>query len=146
MTVYLDTSFILPVLLERHENHQSAKEQLQNLLVREENLVTSTHTMGELYRHLTRNVPPFELTSDEADDIIIQKLPAILSYITIDKNVYKRAINRCARLKSSGAIIYDALHYETAVKVKATQIITDNTKDFTRLLLPSDTIEIKGVR
>jgi predicted nucleic acid-binding protein len=146
MTVYLDTSVILPALLQRHENYLPCRDLLQHHLREGDQLVTAAHTCGELYRHLTRNVPPFELSPPLADDAILNKLLQIIGFVEVGLAVYRSAIQRCANLEYRGAIIYDALHLELALSEGATTVYTDNTKDFNRLLTKDDELQIAGVR
>ena len=146
MTVYFDTSFVLPVLLDRHENHQACRGVVQQHLIERASLTTAAHTYGEIYRHLTRNVPPFELAPASVSKILLEQLPRIVKFVDASTQIYHLAIARCAQLGLRGAIICDALHLETAVLTGASVLYTDNTKDFNRLLTPDDALRIRGVR
>lgn len=144
MNLYLDTSMILPVLLHRHENHIICRKLLQGRLNNESVLSTASHTYGELYRHITRNVAPFELAPSLAERTL-SALSAIIRFEDATAAIYRLAIERCCKLDLRGAIIYDALHLETAIKVEAKILYTDNTKDFNRLMTTEDSIVIKGI-
>lgn len=145
MKLYLDTSIILPVLLDRHENHLTCRKLLKESLSAEFKLSTASHTYGELYRHITRNVPPFEIAPFLAGRTLFE-LSTIIRFEDATAAVYRLAIERCSRLELRGAIIYDALHLETAIGAGAKILYSDNTKDFNRLVTAEDTIKIEGIR
>ena len=145
MTAYFDTSSILPVLLHRHENHKTCREVLRRCLTEKAMLTTATHTYGESFRHLTRNIPPFELSPHLAAAALTQ-LSELITFTEVTTVIYRAALARCVQLNLRGAIIYDALHLETAIAAKADILYTDNTKDFNRLLTPDESLRISGVR
>ena len=145
MTIYFDTSSILPVLLQRHENHAACRDVLRRCLSEDAQLTTATHAYGECYRHLTRNVAPFELSPNLATTALSQ-LAELITFGEVTAVIYRAAIARCVRLRLRGAIIYDALHLETAIAMEANTLYTDNTKDFNRLLTPDESLRISGVR
>ena len=145
MTVYFDTSALLPVLLNRHQNHQLATQLLQRCIKGAHSIITVTHTYGELYRHLTRNVPPFELSPARAQYVLLEVLPKIVRF-TADAAAYPSAVRRCGQLDLRSSIVYDAVHLQAAVTGGAQVLYTDNTKDFRRLLTPDDDLRIEGIR
>jgi predicted nucleic acid-binding protein len=70
----------------------------------------------------------------------------VLTIVELNQSDYEAAVIRCRELKLVSSVIYDALHYQAALKAGAEVIYADNLKDFTRLQLPGETIEIKGIR
>ncbi len=143
---YFDTSVLLPVLIKQHETHDLCKERLKTAIQSKGAIVTSTHTYAELYRHLTRNRPPYDLSPENAALALLDNLSKLLEIIDLDENDYNVAIRRCEKLELTGAVIYDALHYQAALKAGAAVIYTDNTKDFIRLQLEGESINIEGIR
>ena len=108
---------------------------------------TTLHTYAELYHHLTKPTKQdIHFTPAKVEDLLLDTLPKILQFVELSQRDYQAAIRRCAQASLVGAVIYDALYFEAAVKCEAEVLYTDNTKDFTRLLIPSDTIRVQGVR
>lgn len=143
---YFNTSVLLPVLIQEHENHVVCKALLQQALSTGIAVTSATHTWAELYRHLTKNRAPYDLLPAEAEEVIVNKLGNLLEIVAVNKEDYKNAIARCRQLNLTGAVIYDALHYQAAIKAGAEVLYTDNLRDFKRLRLPDDELEVKGVR
>jgi len=75
---YFDTSVLLPVLIQEHENHQVCKELLRNALQNGSALTSATHAYTALYRHLTKNRPLYDLLPAEASTAIIDGLGKLL--------------------------------------------------------------------
>lgn len=143
---YFDTSVLLPVLIKQHETHELCRSKLRYAVSNGSALTSATHAYAELYRHLTRNRFPYDLTPEVAATAIIDNIGHLLNIISLDGEDYEAAIRRCAQLELTGAIIYDALHYQAALKAEAEVIYTDNLRDFTRLRLPDENIRIEGIR
>lgn len=143
---YFDTSVLLPVLIQEHENHTVCKELLRGALKNGTALTSATHAYAELYRHLTKNKPPYNLLPKEASTAVVDNMGKLLEIVATDREDYERAIARCVALNLTGAVIYDALHLEAALKAGAEILYSDNLRDFTRLVIEDDAIEIVGVR
>ena len=73
-------------------------------------------------------------------------LGTTIQLVELSDNDYRAALSRCVMLNLRGPVFYDALHFQAAIKCEASVLYTDNAKDFTRLLLDEDTIQIQGVR
>ena len=144
--IYIDTSVLLPVIIQAHENHGRSINVLRSALDKKSALFTSLHTQSELYRHLTRNVAPFTMSPANVEDVLLNDFAKLLTYVAGDSGVYRRSVQRLSGQGLRGAIIYDALHLESALAIKASILYTDNAKDFRRLLTPDDPIRIEGIR
>ena len=57
-----------------------------------------------------------------------------LETIALDEQDYYAAMDRCADLGLDLGVIYDALHFQAALKAKADILYTENRRDFDRLL------------
>lgn len=143
---YFDTSVLLPVLIKQHETHDLCRDRLKAAIKSGGGITTSTHTYAELYRHLTRNRAPYDLSPENAALALLDNLSKLIKIIDLDEQDYNAAIRRCEQLALTGAVIYDALHYQAALKAGATILYTDNLKDFERLQLPEETLTIEGIR
>ena len=80
------------------------------------------------------------------EDVLLNDFAKLLTYVAGDSGVYRRSVQRLSGQGLRGAIIYDALHLESALAIKASILYTDNAKDFRRLLTPDDPIRIEGIR
>ena len=143
---YFDTSALLPVLIKEHELHEACVSVLRECLQAGSVATSATHAYVEMYCHLTRNIPPYNLLPEEAEPAITEHLGNLLNIIVLDKEDYHAAIHRCVTLSLTGAIIYDALHYQAALRAGAATIVTDNVKDFTRLVTEDEQMVIRGMR
>lgn len=111
-------------------------------------VVTSTlHTYGELYNNLTKKgggrpgFPPADVAN-----LLVKRFGEAFQLVELTNADYQAAVLRCGQLNLPGAVIYDALHYQAAIKAGAEVLYTDNLRDFTRLQLPDDKLEVKGAR
>lgn len=143
---YFNTSVLLPVLIKQHETHDLCRARLKIAIKDGGGIGTSTHTYAELYRHLTRNRAPYDLSPENAAFALLDNLSKLLTIIDLEESDYNSAIRRCEKLELTGAVIYDALHYEAALKAGAEVLYTDNLRDFTRLQLEGETMSIEGIR
>ena len=138
MITYLDTSIILPQLMPTHANHARAKALVERLSLDGTVATTTLHTYGELYNNLTRASRQNQYLLPEIAELAIAGLSRVMQIVELSKEDYVAAVHRCATLQMGGPIIYDAVHYEAALKVGATTLYTENLRDFTRLPLPND--------
>jgi predicted nucleic acid-binding protein len=145
MAAYFDTSILLPIVINRHENNQAARELLRSCLKNGQEIFTVLHTYGEMYNHLTRNVTPFQLSPTQAQHVLLELLPQVVNFRSYPR-AYHAAIQRCVKTDLRRAVVYDAIHLEAAIEGGADILYTDNTKDFNRLLSDDDSIRIQGIR
>lgn len=147
MITYFDTSVVMGLLDPNQEIHQQAAELFRMAKSKGKVATTTLHTYSELYNNLTKKgggrpgLPPQTVAR-----LLNDKLDLTFEMVELSKADYKAAISRSAGLNIPGPIIYDALHYQAALKAGATVLYTDNLRDFTRLQLPEDKLVVKGVR
>ncbi|MEO0735140.1 MAG: type II toxin-antitoxin system VapC family toxin [Bacteroidota bacterium] len=147
MVSYFDTSVLMAAILQDHELYVLANTTLNRALRSGTAVSTTLHTYAELYNNLTKPKKRANLLSPEqAANLLINNVGKAVQLIELSKADYEAAIERCRRLNLVSAIIYDALHYQAALKAGAEVLYTDNTKDFTRLQLPDETLRIEGIR
>ena len=147
MITYLDTSVILPALDGNHVLHDLTTEVIGQARQSGDAVTCATHAFAELYNHLTKpgkGRPNFPLSV--ANTMLTESLPKLITIQTLDWSDYQAAIRRCVRLQLSGPIIYDALHYQAALRAGATVIVTDNVRDFARLVEEEERMEIRPMR
>lgn len=148
MKYFFDTSILLPAALTAHPNHARATDLIKQTSVDAKSaglLCLSTHVIAELYssfpgvaRQLQVEVAPGQIFS------VVKALISHLTTIDLQEADYLAALERCVRLGMTGAVIYDALHFQAALKAKADILFTENRRDFDRLL-DGDPIEIRSL-
>lgn len=147
MISYFDTSIILPALSAKHPLHQICYSTLSEASAQGSLFTTTLHTFAELYHHLTKPTKlDIHFATEEVQGLLLDRLPQMLGLIELTEEDYRLAIRRCAQANLVSAVIYDALHFQAAIKCGASVLYTDNTKDFNRLLTPDDALRIRGVR
>lgn len=145
-TIYLDTSILLPIVIEEHENHARCKSLLSDGIQNGVVLTSATHAYAEMYRNLTRGRSPYEVSPALAYQTIVEKLFPLLSLVELTSSDYGSALVRCVQLELSSSIVYDALHYQAALKAGAEILYTNNISDFSRLRMEGDGLEVSGIR
>ena len=146
MIYYLDTSVLLPAIIQQHELHPKAIEILNNALRTGKVMTSATHAYAELYRTLTKGNTPFELEPAMAQETILQLLTGVVELVVLNRADYDAAVQRCVDMELKSSVIYDALHFQAALKAEAEVIYTDNLRDFNRLLQPDDPLRVDGIR
>lgn len=147
MISYFDTSVLLPTLTEKHELYTVASATLRKALQAGTVITTTLHTYAELYNNLTRPTKlQLHLPPKVVVDTLVDQLGKRVEMIELNREDYEAALKRCAQLGLISGVIYDALHYQAALKTEAEVIYTDNLRDFTRLQLPDENIRIEGIR
>ncbi len=147
MISYFDTSVLLAALITKHELHDKAKLTLRKALSSGTAVSTTTHAYAELYRNITKPTKfGIHLSPAAAAETIINGIGNLLTIVELTKADYEAAISRCSELGLMSSVIYDALHYEAALKAGAEVLYTDNLRDFTRLQLEGETMRIEGIR
>ena len=147
MTSYFDTSILLPVIYGDHELHETALALIRDNASKGTIATTTLHTFAELYTGLTKpgkGRPNMDLAATRK--VLIESVSQQMTLVELDMQDYQKAIDRCVDLNLTGAVIYDALHYQAALKIKADILYTDNLRDFNRLWREEDGLEISGVR
>ena len=96
---------------------------------------STTHAYAEMYRHLTRNIAPYNLLPEEAEAAVVDNLGKVLQIVVLDRSDYEAAIHRCV-----------ALHYQAALRAGANTIVTDNVRDFNRLIRDDEEMKVRGMR
>ena len=132
MTYLLDTSVLVPALVELHPNHERAYPWLERAAAGELNVAVSNHSLAEAYATMTRlpvrpRIPP-GLASR-----LIREGTAGLTLVPLTADDYQRTIERVAELGLPGGVVYDALIACAAQKLDAEALVTFNVSDFRRV-------------
>jgi len=139
MKVLIDTSILLPSLAIDHKNHEFCREFLSYLNKQHHVVILNTHVAAELYSNLSV-IKDLKLSADSARKLV-RAAAAIFEPVSLNMDDYLLAIDRCADLKLVSGVIYDALHFQAAIKANVDVLYTANLRDFERLI--TDEIKFK---
>jgi predicted nucleic-acid-binding protein len=135
MTVLIDTNVVLDYILEREQFVESACECLERLTVKKAKMFLTASTITDIY-YLTLK----QVKDNNAAKEVISKLLDAFGIVPVDRN-------DCVNALKIGVCDYeDALVSVCAKKIKASYIITRNTKHFSespvKALAPLDFISL----
>ena len=133
MRTLLDTSVVVPAVLQRHPFHSRALPWLSKAETGEIDGIISSHTLAEVYKVLTGMNSRPRFTSSQVIEIISDKLLSTFEIVTLDADEHLAALEQLAILNIRGGTIYDGLIAYAALKANVAQIVTFNERDFTRL-------------
>jgi len=121
---YFDT----PVLV-FSANAGELGERARKLIADTADPVTTPHALAECFNALTYRLglPPRESSK------IIARNTARFTFVTMDAEDYRAAIERVINNGLTGDKVYDALHLGAAIKAQALKIYTSNRRDFSLL-------------
>lgn len=141
MGTIFDSTALIAACVEAHPKHSSALSWLKRAKNKEIEYVVAAHSILEVYSVLTG--APFKprISPFTAKKLIEQNIKDDAKIISLSEEEYLRIIDNMVQLGLKGGIVYDAIIVECARKSKSGEIITSNTKDFSRLI-PDDSIKI----
>lgn len=136
-----DSSALIAACLEAHPKHSSASSWLRSAKRKEFEYIVSAHSLLEVYSVLTS--APFQprILPATAKRLIDQNVISEAKIIFLTDREYIAVIEKTSESGLKGGIIYDAIVVECARKSHAEEILTSNTKDFSRLI-PDESIKI----
>ena len=133
MTIVFDTSVLVPALLVKHPNHESAGRWLRSAKIGEHRCVVAAHSLAEVYSNLTglpyspRISPPLAL------EFIQESILSHADVVGLTPQEYVSVLGQMAKLGVAGGAIYDALIAFAAQKAKADKLLTFNIDHFKRV-------------
>lgn len=133
MKVLIDTSIFFPALDTNHTEHEKALPFLKKVESDSKIIVLNTHLMAELFNNLSKKP---RLVPEELPRIqnVLHRLNKRYETVELTNDDYLAAVDRCVELGLRGAVIYDALHFQAAIKAKVEILYTANLSDFERLM------------
>lgn len=136
-----DSSALIAASIEAHPKHDAAISWLKRAKKKEIEYIVAAHSLAEVYSVLTS--APFKprISPSTAQKLIEQNIRKDARIISLSAEEYFKIIERMIPLRLIGGVVYDAIIVECARKSKSKEIITANTKDFSRLI-PDDSIKI----
>ncbi len=132
MKVFFDTSVLVAALVREHPRHERAFDRLRRVRSGPDAMLTSGHTLEELFAVLTTLPVSPRIAPGAAARLIGESVETHAEIVTLTAADYRETVRRLGDLGLSGGIIYDALACCAAVRADADLILTFNTKDFRR--------------
>jgi predicted nucleic acid-binding protein len=130
--ILFDTSVLISGFIASHSQHETSLRWLQRVVQKECKMAVSAHTIAECYSVLTRLPLSPKISPSIARTLIeenIEKLAKIVALTTTD---YLSITKEISALGLTGGIVYDAIIFKAAQKIKADHLLTLNPKDFQR--------------
>lgn len=140
MRVLLDTSVIVPALVDQLPNHAVCFSTFVALTNGEERPVCSAHAIAETYSVLTALPVRRRIHPTDAARIIEQSLLPRFHVVELTTDDYRDAFKRVASAGLRSGIVYDALHLAAARKAECSRIYTYNLEHFRAI--STDGIEV----
>lgn len=142
MKVLVDTNLITPVVLEAHPHHVLCTEFLNYLRKKHQVVILNTHLIAELYSNLTK-IPKLKIDPKDAR-LAIRGLVEEFESVELTVEDYLLAVDRCAELDLVSGVIFDALHFQAAIKAEVDVLYTGNLRDFDRLVTDEITFRVES--
>ncbi|HEY5999043.1 MAG TPA: PIN domain-containing protein [bacterium] len=133
MRVYFDTSVLVAALVREHPRHERAFARLLRARSGGDRLLTSGHTLAELFAVLTTLPVSPRIAPAAAGRLVRESVEAHADVVALSVADYRETVRRLADLGFCGGIIYDALACQAATRARADLLLTFNLKDFRRV-------------
>lgn len=143
MRTFIDTSILFPALDVHHPEHKKVLPLLRTLESNHTIVVLNTHLVAELFNNLSKKprLIPAELLKIGTT---IRNISERYETVELTKSDYLAAVDRCTGLRLRGAVIYDALHFQAAIKAEVDVLYTANFRDFQRLMTDEVSFQIES--
>jgi len=130
MSVFFDTSVLIPVFLEAHEHHTASHAAF--LKAERKTAFCAAHGLAEFYATLTR-LPGVHRLSGEQVILLAEDVRERLTIVSLTGEEYFTALKEAANNGVVGGMLYDLLAARCALKCGASSILTWNVRHFSRL-------------
>jgi len=142
MKIFFDTSVLIAGMLEAHPMHEKSFSWLKRAKAKEFDWGICSHTFAELYATLTAMPLRPRITPEIVLNLIHENIEGQAQVITLTGREYMEVIKNISKLNLPGAVIYDAIIAQAAEKFKADHLLTNNQKDFSRIVPRRDSFLI----
>lgn len=140
MKVLIDTSIFYPAVTKGHAHHVICRELVAYLKRNHRVVILNTHLIAELYSNLTRT-PKLKIDPQDVRELLHRMVDEFES-VELTVEDYLLAVDRCANLNLVSGVIFDALHFQAAIKANVAVLYTGNLRDFERLMTDEITFHI----
>jgi len=135
VNVYVDTNLIVARSVMGHAHQTNAVQLFRVIRSRRWTPVIAAHGLAEIFSVLTKAPFPRPISPGEAGQIIEQNILPLFKVEPLTPADYVSVVQHCASNGWSGGRVYDALHLQTARRMKCSRIFTMNADHF-RLIAP----------
>lgn len=132
-TILLDTSVLVPALIEQLPQHGAAAPLVREAIRNDVRLVVAAHALAECYATLTALPLSPRLSSGQAKHLLRHSITNHATVVPLDEDDYASVLDRAADLDLRGGAIYDLLHVRAAERAEADALYTFNGRDFRRM-------------
>lgn len=140
MKILLDTSVLVPALMERAPTHEEAASHLGEVRRGEHQLFIAAHALAECYATITTFPTRPAPTPGQARRLIEREVVGRAEeVISLRAESYRAAIERMTELGLVSGAIYDCLHVLAAERAEVDELRTFNGRDFRRMPPRGDT-------
>ena len=129
MTLFLDTSILVPVFLADHPHHAASLRAF--LRCAHASAFCAAHSLAEIYSTLTRLPPPHRATAQQAA-LFLDGVCERLSPVSLNADEYRDVIRQASLSGIAGGAIYDYPIFSCALKVNANPFYTWNLRHYSR--------------
>ncbi|MGH9744465.1 MAG: PIN domain-containing protein [Candidatus Acidiferrum sp.] len=129
MSVFFDTSVLVPVFLEAHEHHEPSLAAF--LEANKGSAYCAAHSLAEFYSTFTRLPAALRLSGPQVL-LFLENIRERLTIVDLTSAEYISALEAAAAHNIVGGAIYDLLLARAALKSGAEMLLTWNIKHFTR--------------
>ena len=141
LTTAVDTSVVVAVLLDWHEQHAVARAALETSLRRGDSLVLPGHVLVETYSVLTRLPSRHRVAPEIALALLDAGFRSRARVVTLTPGEIWPLLARCSRDGVAGGLTYDARILAAARKARADVLLTFDVRDYERLDVGSVRVE-----
>ncbi len=133
MKILLDTSVLVAALVESHLDHVTAFPWLEKARSKSITGLVAAHSIAELYSILTKYPIRPRISPTATRRLIREDVLGSFQIVVLSEDDYTAVVDHLSESGIIGGTIYDALILRAALKAKADQVVTFNTKDFWRI-------------
>lgn len=133
MKILFDSSSLIASIIEAHPKHESALSWLKKVKNSNIDASISAHSLLEIYSVLTSAPFKPKISPELARELINTNIKKHFKIVSLSPKEYFALIDFLSSNDFKGGIVYDALIFKCAQKLKVNKLITLNAKDFVRL-------------
>lgn len=128
-----DSSVLIAAILPGHTHHSPSKQFVKKIVAGQLKGLLALHTLAEFYSVVTRIPMDVQIDPQNARRLVKEVLIKHFSLVEPSAKDYECAVDRVVERNLKGGAIHDALILQTAIKKKASHLVTWNLKHFERL-------------
>jgi predicted nucleic acid-binding protein len=142
MRALLDTSVLVPALVDQLPNHSLSLSLFLSITSEANQAFCSTHAIAEAYSVLTALPLARRITPAEAMRLIEESIIARLQIVELTIDDYRWALTTINEAGVTGGVFYDGLHLAAARKGGCKRIYTYNTRHFAAIASAEITVSL----